>query len=77
MRRLVASIAVVAISGDEKTIAVKLSHYNLSSPPKDVHIHAVKIELLGPEYSLELNTLSTGLKVFLSRDHIRPTAFRY
>lgn len=28
----------------------------------------IQIELLGPEYSLELNTLSTGLKVFLSRD---------
>ncbi|NTU83431.1 MAG: Gfo/Idh/MocA family oxidoreductase [Chloroflexales bacterium] len=28
----------------------------------------IQIELLGPEYSLELNTLSTGLKVFLSRE---------
>jgi predicted dehydrogenase len=28
----------------------------------------IQIELLGPEYSLELSTLNTGLKVFLSRD---------
>lgn len=28
----------------------------------------IQIELLGPEYSLELSTLNTSLKVFLSRD---------
>src|SRR5690606_34311646 len=28
----------------------------------------IQIELLGPEYSLELSTLNTGLKIFLSRD---------
>src|SRR5215467_9727938 len=28
----------------------------------------IQIELLGPEYALEISTLSTGLKVFLSRE---------
>jgi predicted dehydrogenase len=28
----------------------------------------LQLELLGPEYSLEFNSLSTGLKVFLSRE---------
>lgn len=28
----------------------------------------IQIELLGPEYALEITTLSTGLKIFLSRE---------
>src|SRR5690606_5344031 len=30
----------------------------------------IQLELLGPEYAMEFNTLSTGLKIFMSREVI-------